>query len=123
MFDRQKQADLTTAMPRDRIALTGLWSVSDFDVNLRLTRYGSYTETSTLAVNDRNYGAKWITDLEVAYALNQSASITVGANNLFDKYPDKVGVVSPDSGTGQYGSFSPFGINGGFYYTKLSLRF
>jgi iron complex outermembrane receptor protein len=123
LFDRQKQADLTTAMPRDRIALTGLWSVSDFDVNLRLTRYGSYTETSTLAVNDRNYGAKWITDLEVAYALNKSASITVGANNLFDKYPDKVGVVSPDSGAGQYGSFSPFGINGGFYYTKLSLRF
>jgi iron complex outermembrane receptor protein len=32
-------------------------------------------------------------------------------------------VVSPDSGAGQYGSFSPFGINGGFYYTKLSLRF
>src|SRR5690606_32788728 len=98
LFDRQKQADLTTAMPRDRIALTGLWSISDFDVNLRLTRYGSYTETSTLEVNDRTYGAKWITDLEVAYALNRSASITVGANNIFDKYPDEIGVVSPETG-------------------------
>ncbi|MVV50785.1 TonB-dependent receptor [Pseudomonas sp. PB120] len=123
LFDRQKQADLTKALPRDRIALNGLWSVNDYNVNLRLTRYGSYTEVSTLPINDRTFSPKWITDLEVSKDLTKSLSLALGANNLFDKYPDKIGVVSPDNGAGQYGIFSPFGINGGFYYTKVSLRF
>lgn len=123
LFDRQKQADLTTAIPRDRVALTGLWQVDRFDINLRLTRYGKYTETSTLPVNDRDFSAKWITDLELAYRVTPQAMVAIGANNLFDQYPDEIGVVSPENGANQYGSFSPFGINGGFYYSRLSLTF
>ncbi|MDE1167749.1 MAG: TonB-dependent receptor [Pseudomonas sp.] len=123
LLDRQKQADLTKAMPKDRVALGGLWSWRDFNVNVRLTRYGKYTEVSNLPINDRTFSAKWITDLDVSYDISKSVTVAVGANNIFDKYPDKIGVVSPENGAGQYGSFSPFGINGGFYYTKLQVRF
>jgi iron complex outermembrane receptor protein len=123
LFDRQKRADLSVAIPRDRVALSALWQVANFDLNLRLTRYGKYTEVSTLPINDRTYGAKWVTDLEAGCALGSRARLAIGANNLFDEYPDEIGVVGPENGAGQYGSFSPFGINGGFYYTRLELSF
>ena len=50
-------------------------------------------------------------------------TVGVGANNLFDVYPDKIGIVSPDTGTGQFGNLSPFGITGGYYYARVSRRF
>jgi len=122
LFDRQKRGDLTVGTPRDKVILSANWLVSDFDINLRVTRYGKYSEISTVASNDRSYSAKWITDLDIAYALDASTSLAIGANNLFDVYPDKIGPVTT-TGILQYGSFSPFGITGGFYYARLTHRF
>lgn len=47
---------------------------------------------------------------------------SVGANNLFDVYPDRNGLVAID-GSGAYGSFAPFGLSGGFYYTRVGVTF
>jgi iron complex outermembrane receptor protein len=55
----------------------------------------------------------------------------VGANNLFNVYPDKY---NPDlvaaqragldnAAVAQYANFSPFGINGGYYYVKMKIAF
>ena len=58
-------------------------------------------------------------------------TFTVGATNLFDEYPDKrndtfrdVQFASGDNGVvAGYPSFSPFGINGGYYYGKIAYKF
>ncbi len=81
----------------------------------------------------QTFGAKWLTDLDITYHYNKNLSISVGANNLFDVYPDqnirsKVvnGVAfngSDNAGTFPYSSVSPFGFNGAFYYAKLSLKY
>jgi iron complex outermembrane receptor protein len=54
----------------------------------------------------------------------------IGANNVFNKYPDKftaafqAACIASGSGcVAQYTSFSPYGINGGYYYGRLSLAF
>ncbi len=39
--------------------------------------------------NDQTFSAKWVTDLTVAYKLNKMVTLTIGANNLFDIYPDR----------------------------------
>ncbi|ENO89439.1 TonB-dependent receptor plug domain-containing protein [Thauera linaloolentis] len=122
LFDRQKRGELTVGTPRDKVILSANWLVSDFDVNLRLTRYGKYSEISTSAVNDRTYSAKWITDLDIAYAITPQTTLAIGANNLFDVYPDKKGIPST-TGTFQYGQFSPFGFTGGYYYARLTHNF
>jgi TonB dependent receptor. len=100
------------------------WAISDFDVNLRLTRYGTYTEVNSSSDPslDREYSAKWITDLDVAYALNKQLTVAVGAQNLFDKYPDPIGVSNSSFGD-NWGSFSPFGFTGGYYYTRVQYAF
>jgi len=49
-------------------------------------------------------------------------ALAIGANNLFDIYPDRHGIIAYD-GSGAYGNFAPFGLSGGFYYARASVRF
>ncbi|WP_049973863.1 TonB-dependent siderophore receptor [Azospirillum sp. B4] len=123
LFDRQKQADLTDATPRGKAILSADWHWDRLRVGTRLTRYGSYTEAGTVAANDRTFGAKWITDLDVGVDLTDRLSLSLGANNLFDVYPDAIGIVDAKTGLNKYGLFSPFGITGGYYYSRLSVKF
>ncbi|QLL10546.1 hypothetical protein [Pseudomonas chlororaphis] len=48
--------------------------------------------------------------------------VAVGAQNLFDKYPDPIGVSNSSFGD-NWGSYSPFGFTGGYYYTRLQYAF
>ncbi|EIZ78147.1 TonB-dependent receptor [Novosphingobium sp. Rr 2-17] len=122
LFGRQARRDLVAATPRSKVVLTSNWSSGRIKTLVRATRYGRYTESSNVAASDRTFGAKWIADTEVGYQLTDNLDVAVGANNLFDTYPDKNGIVAYD-GSGQYGNFAPFGLSGGFYYTRIGLKF
>jgi iron complex outermembrane receptor protein len=123
LFDRQKQADLTIAQPKDKLVLGATWDRGPITIGFHETRYGEWTEAGAQAVNDRTFSAKWVADLDVAYDIDPQTTVALGANNLFDQHPDKIGVLSPDTGTGQFGSLSPFGITGGYYYGRVTRRF
>jgi len=123
LFDRQKQADLTIAQPRNKVILSSTWERGPWTVGLRGTRYGEWTEAGAQPVSDRTFSAKWTADLDIAYEVNEKTTLAIGANNLFDVYPDKIGLLSPDTGTGQFGTLSPFGITGGYYYGRVTRRF
>ena len=100
---------------------------------------------------NQNFSPKTVTDVHFAVRLSRVAELMVGAHNLFNVYPDRNefndlfgtflsdiagapfsnisdrnGMVIP--GTESHGIFpyartAPFGINGGYYFTRLSLRF
>jgi iron complex outermembrane receptor protein len=104
------------------VVLTDDWSLGKAHATLRLTRYGKYTESSNVASGDRTFGAKWVTDLDIGYDLTDHVTLSAGANNLFDVYPNKNGLIAYD-GSGGYGNFAPFGLDGGFYYGRLAVTF
>lgn len=122
LFGRQARRDLVVAVPRTKVVLTSDWTIGRLHTLARLTRFGGYTESSNVASGDRRFGAKWVTDLEIGYDVSRAVTLAVGANNLFDVYPDRNGVIAAD-GSGAYGSFAPFGLSGGFYYARASVRF
>ncbi len=126
LFDRQRQANLTEATPRDKFIFTADWRVFDrLAITARWTRYGSYTEVNNASQPslDRTFSPKWIADLDVGYDVTSRTTVGVGADNLFNTYPDRIGVIAATTGGGQYGNLAPFGITGGFYYVRLSQRF
>lgn len=124
LMDREARNLITGVQPRTKLILGGDWSIERFNLNLALTRYGSYKEVNSSANRDldRVYSAKWITDLDLGYNLSKNLNVAIGAKNLFDIYPRKQGVPSSTM-VSSYGTYSPYGFTGGYYYTRLTYAF
>lgn len=72
---------------------------------------------------DECYGDKWIFDIEAAYTFADRYTLSIGAENLFDTYPD-TSYDYPNLSFGQvYNTSSPFGYNGGLWYLRLRADF
>ena len=61
-------------------------------------------------------------DLEGRYRFGEHATVSVGADNLFDQYPAQVPPNLNTSGGNPFSSFSPFGFNGRFVYARLAIN-
>jgi iron complex outermembrane receptor protein len=133
LFNKTAIADLETAAPKYRAVLGALWSYDRFSVNLRETLYGP--SSRQLSQDGSNFyevkiGTTPTTDLEIAYQAS-ALKFSVGANNVFNRYPDKtnsdlLAVYQAAGSTGAvqiYPNFSPFGINGGYYYGRMVYSF
>jgi len=123
LFDRLSQGYLTTAFPKDKVAIGLNWAWHDFNLNLRQTRFGKYTIVQNAVANDRSYGAEWITDVELSYKVLKSVTLAIGSNNLFNNYPDANGIFNATTGAGQYPGTSPIGFTGGSYYGRIQWDF
>ena len=84
---------------------------------VRANYYGAWTSTS----NGYSVGSTTLVDLQLAYQVTEDLELTVGADNLFDEYPDK----TPNpGGVGQlYPEDSPLGFNGGSWYIQGRYNF
>ncbi|MET3710828.1 iron complex outermembrane receptor protein [Sphingomonas trueperi] len=122
LFDRQTQGYFTVGTPKDKLILGLDWNLDRIGINVKQTRYGKWASLNNTPSSDQFYGAKWITDVELGYDVTRAARVAVGAYNLFDTYPDK-NTVANTIGSSIYGSNSPFGAYGGYYYARLSLRY
>jgi iron complex outermembrane receptor protein len=49
------------------------------------------------------------------------ARVTVGADNLFDTYPDPTIAANTNSGILPFSGIAPFGFNGRYLYAKLTV--
>ncbi|WCT76964.1 TonB-dependent receptor plug domain-containing protein [Novosphingobium humi] len=124
---------LTTATPRVKLIGNALWNIGQFSVNLRETMYGS-TSQHTVGAGDgllylQHIGTTFITDLNVGYKLTPKIRFDAGANNLFDKQAPTTRLQNdgsrPISGNVYNSpiSFTPWGINGGYYYARVTVNF
>ncbi|MFK3907660.1 TonB-dependent receptor plug domain-containing protein [Pseudomonas monteilii] len=124
LFDRVAQGYLTVANPKTKLILSANWQIERFTVNAAVTRYDKVIARDANPDYDVTYGAKWLTDLEVAYALTDNFDIAVGANNLFDVRADNSAFPAGDvNGFPKFGSISPFDPYGGFWYTRIAYNF
>ncbi|WP_095158463.1 TonB-dependent siderophore receptor [Pseudomonas sp. Irchel 3E13] len=121
-YDRQRQGNLKHGLPESKLLLGATWTFDKIDLSLNLTRYGEYTQYGTVEIYDRTFSPAWITDLNLDYHLTPALTLTAGANNLFNKYPERTNLPS-SSGAFPYGNFSPYGTTGGYWYTGLSYNF
>jgi iron complex outermembrane receptor protein len=134
LLDQSAIAALEKSSPKVRLNLGALWKQGNWTVNLRESFYGPSSSFSSLD-NVKYYETKIktlaTTDLEVAYRLTKSLTASAGANNLFNKYPNKVNqeyiaaarAALNTAAVTQYPGFSPIGINGGYYYARMNYTF
>jgi iron complex outermembrane recepter protein len=121
LFDREQTQRLTCAQPRDNLRLSGDWQKGRLGAVVRGSRYGEYCYPTNVVANDQTFGAEWIADVEMAYRADRF-TLAVGAQNLFDSFPDLLRTVNSSFGVQTFPSISPFGFNGRFVYGRITLR-
>lgn len=135
LFDAIAIANLEDTSPKYKIIAGGYWSVGKFSLNLKETVYGKSSglsnDSGSSALMKTTIKTALITDLDVGYQVLDSVKISVGANNLLNRYPNRVNGLlrehylknNSNGYVTQFPSFSPFGINGGYYYGKVAYTF
>lgn len=147
LFGRQESLRFEKGQPRDKIVLSLDGDIDPVGFTLRTTRYGrvlSPGSTLPLAPNQASFTAlgpddvslspKWITDLELRFTLADRIDLAIGADNVFDVYPDRlpfgarpaalgVGNFPQNQQYNAYSIFSPFGFNGRFLYGRVGVKF
>jgi iron complex outermembrane receptor protein len=80
------------------------------------------------AEDDIHTGRHTIFDLEARYEVVHNLNLALGANNVFDTYPDAVPLTSSRgttlNSTGLVGFpyYSPFGFNGRYIYGRIGVK-
>lgn len=143
LLDASAQSIIEKSSPKWKVIAGATLTSGPLSITLREAVYGP---TSQLTRPSGAYtgpvqgyyvakvGTAALTDLEISYELITDLTLTVGANNLFDKKPEKVYNVTLANGTGlrpvtgsnvwnQPYTFSPYGFNGGYYYGRITLKF
>ncbi|MGI8583718.1 MAG: TonB-dependent receptor, partial [Chitinophagaceae bacterium] len=107
LFDRQQRARIEVANPKNKVNITLNYQVNKLDFTVRTVRFGESQyvhQVDPKAINsstglffndvgqgtDQTFSAKWITDFVINYKILQGFTLGVGANNIFDVYPDRV---------------------------------
>lgn len=124
LFDRVQRALFERGQPKNSVRLTLNHTIANLSANIHASRFGKFTvfQTASSGDQDQTFGAQWVTDMSVGYKLRNLA-LTLGANNVFDTYPDTLISANQTRGIYMFSGQSPAGFNGRFVYLKASVDF
>lgn len=127
-----RKSQIANLAPKNRLVASGGWQRGEWTVNARGNYFGSWSDAVSFP-SGQVFGEKFLVDLDVSYTFADQYTLTVGANNVFDEYPDRI---APSASTPIYAltnslidgqiyprSGGPFGMNGAFFYTRLRVTF
>jgi iron complex outermembrane receptor protein len=142
LYDAEALSEITTASPKYVVNLGAFWTGGRASIGLLEKIYGPCAEweyddadnaQNALLPFRSSIGVTPITDLDLGWKWSGSFRIDIGALDLTNRYPNKQNAVllshydsgahGDSMGVQQYPSFSPFGIDGGFYYARATLSF
>ncbi|MBC8770220.1 TonB-dependent receptor [Arenibacter sp. BSSL-BM3] len=122
-FPEDSRVYLEQAVPRTKINLSNSLTSDKFIIFLRNVYFGEVTEATTTLANQQVFSNKLVTDLSVGYKATDALTFTLGANNLFDIYPDRA---KDEFGNRSDGRFDwsrraqQFGIGGRFLFARVN---
>ncbi|MEM1124942.1 MAG: TonB-dependent receptor, partial [Bacteroidota bacterium] len=105
IFSREEVARLERGQPASKLILRVDYQQKQWHFLLRSTRFGSVQYihpndaqptdwvmndyTGLIESRDQLFAAKWVTDLTLRYNFTKTFHLSLGANNIFDIYPDQ----------------------------------
>jgi iron complex outermembrane receptor protein len=147
LFGRINTLTFEQGTPDSKLSLSIDWSMpvgaSSFGVSLKGTQYGEVTEPGAPTAAEiaagleeaRDIGIEGDTLMDLALSarlMEEKLGITLGVDNVFDQYPDRVPnnrvLPTPPGGTVNlnatnalgYSRYSPYGFNGRFLYARFA---
>ena len=98
----------------------------------RATRFGplkdfSYDDDAEVidGVHAQRFGAVWTLDLEAQYKFSKQLTLALGADNILDRYPQRVRETNNATygGALPYNFINPIGVNGAYFYARARYTF
>lgn len=134
LFSFTTVSTLQNASPKVKVIASAFYELDRFSATVRGTMFGT---TSALTTPDgatpylQKIGTSALLDLEANYKLTDDLEISIGANNVLNKRPPTIGLIPGSTinlvnGGNQLDApltFSPYGINGGYYYARMNISF
>ncbi|QXQ08278.1 TonB-dependent receptor [Sphingosinicellaceae bacterium] len=124
-------SDISNFAPKHRVILSGNWQIADFTLNVRENYYSAWSVQVDYPGD--KFGSKFTSDLDLSYTFKEHFTLTLGAINLFNTKPDRISATSANpiyaltnsTADGQIypRSGGPFGINGGFWYARVRVKY
>ncbi len=121
IFDAISTFNFENNAPDWRANLTVSHDAGSFTGMVRGNFYGPHERQTTRAGNAiQKYDTIVQVDAELIYNVNQGFSVSVGARNIFDKYPD---VNRIDQTNGRLYFDGPVDWQGGYYFGQVRYEF
>ncbi|MFD1788295.1 TonB-dependent receptor plug domain-containing protein [Sphingomonas floccifaciens] len=126
LLNREERGRIEVNQPRSKFIGTLTYETGPWLGRIAATRFGEITTVAPqLPEQDQTFSPKVVTDISLAYRLSEAVEFQVGANNVFDVYPDRV--ADPrltNDGTVPYSRFATqFGFNGASYFAAANFKF
>ncbi|WP_341502782.1 TonB-dependent receptor [Gallaecimonas sp. GXIMD4217] len=122
LFDDREVVRMTQAQPRHTGSIGLTHDKGDVQTTVRVNYFGTYT--IGYSAENVKFDAKWVTDLALRYQATEQLALTLGAQNLFNEYPEARPEDNNFNGIFVYPlTNAPFGFNGGYYYLEAQYRF
>ena len=129
LFNKEELTKLEKGQPANKLILTVTWEKGKTNFILSNTLFGRTAIAPFNSVAKQflyeTFSPKILTDFSINYSLKSWMTITTGANNIFDIYPDRI-MYYENTLQGIYlysPEASPFGFNGGYYYLSMKFDF
>jgi iron complex outermembrane recepter protein len=131
VISEAQRIDVAHLAPNHRATLSANFLRGPWTFNARENYYGWWRDE--IDYPGQKFGAKFTTDADISYTFMKRFTLTVGANDIFNTRPDKIKnsasnpiyVLTGSTADGQvYPRLGgPFGINGGFWYVRLRVKY
>lgn len=132
VISQDQVTDIAHAAPNHRAVFTTNWKLGDLSINARENFYSWWTAEVSYG-GGQHFGSKFVTDLDVSYTFAKKYTLTLGAQNLLDERPDRLNVASgakyaigggaDNAGEIYPSTGGPFGLNGGFLYARVRVKY
>ena len=160
LFDRNQVSLIEDYQPRNKWNFSATYTIGKFDITARTVRFGEVKFKTSIDPNakkadgsyfntqfsrntegqafiDQTFNPVWITDLVINYRATKAFGVSIGANNIFDVYPDQIyidprnALGSTDYATGRDNSnrgrflYQPNqgGFNGRYVFGRINVNF
>jgi len=123
LFDRINVLSLEKVQPKNKISANMNWKQGQWGGTLRATRYGEVLSPGTTPAFDFEMGAKTVVDVEARYSVTKQLTVALGADNLFDVYPETLPPALNTTGNTPFSNYAPFGRSGRFIYARVNYGF
>ncbi len=125
LFNEIERVYIQEAQPHQAYNIAGRYTRGPWSGLIRFNYFGKVasTESTSDPARKQIFGGKWLTDVDLSYAFGNGLTWHIGGNNVFDEFPDVNIPSNSFNGIFVYPRrTAPFGFNGGYFYTRLSIE-